>query len=78
MADNLKDNKTLSKIKFQEHQDKDKRWDDLCKEAFSAMLQSNTQRNLKKVKFEIANKKDSGHKIFKKEVDFFVSKIQKE
>jgi hypothetical protein len=38
MADNLKDNKTLSKIKFQEHFDKDKRWDDLCKEAFSFML----------------------------------------
>jgi len=35
---------------------------------------------LKKVKFEVADKKDksSGHKIYKKEVDFFVSKIQKE
>lgn len=31
MADSLKDNKTLNKIKFQEHPDKDKRWDDLCK-----------------------------------------------
>jgi hypothetical protein len=42
MADSLKDNKTLNKIKFQEHKDKDKKWDDLCKEAFSSMLQSNT------------------------------------
>jgi len=57
MADSLKDNKTLNKIKFQEHKDKDKKWDYLCKEAFSSMLQSNTQRNLKKVKFEVADKK---------------------
>lgn len=38
MANSLKTNKTLSKIKFQEHTDKDKRWDDKCKEAFSTML----------------------------------------
>ena len=75
MADSLKDNKTLNKIKFQEHKDKDKKWDDFCKEAFSSMLQSNTQRNLKKVKFEVADKKVQDHKSFKKEVEFFVSKI---
>jgi len=53
------------------------RWCDDGKETFVKLVKNFT--NLKKVKFEPADKKDctEGHKLFKKEIEFFINKIKK-
>jgi hypothetical protein len=76
MGQTLKVNKSLEKLKFQEH--KDHPWDAPSKQVFIDLLKTYT--NLKKVKFEPADKNDDseGHKLFKKEIEMFVRKIKKE
>ena len=76
MARTLKINKTLEKLKFQEH--KELRWEEDSKKVFIDLLKTDT--NIVKVKFEPADKKDAteGHKMFKKECAMFVKKIKKE
>lgn len=76
MGQTLKVNKSLEKLKFQEH--KDFKWDAPCKQNFIDLLKTYT--NLIKVKFEPADKNDEneGHKLFKKEIEMFVRKIKKE
>tara|TARA_B110000285_G_C14910050_1_gene507478 strand:+ start:119 stop:859 length:741 start_codon:yes stop_codon:yes gene_type:complete len=76
MARTLKINKTLEKLKFQEH--KELRWEEDSKKVFIDLLKTDT--NIVKVKFEPADKKDAteGHKMFKKECEMFVKKIKKE
>ena len=70
----LKDNDSLQKLKFQE--DGGSKWDDSAKAMFIELLKTN--KCLEKVKFEPHDKKDdtNGHKLFKKEVEFFVKKIK--
>jgi hypothetical protein len=76
MGQTLKINKSLEKLKFQEH--KDLKWDAASKQVFVDLLKTYT--NLNKVKFEPADKTDEneGHKLFKKEIEMFVRKIKKE
>ena len=68
----LKNNKCLDKLKFAEHENS--RWSDSSKIEFIKMIQGH--KCLTKVKFDEA--KDSDHKAFKKEIEFYVKKIKKE
>ena len=68
----LKHNKSLDKLKFEEHPDSP--WCQKSKDAFVCMIQGH--KCLTKVKFDEA--KDSDHKTFKKEIEFYVKKIKKE
>lgn len=76
MAETLKKNTTLEKLKFTE--DPDNTWSESSKHGFIEMLKQH--KNLIKVKFEPADKDGpaNGHKLFKKEIEFFVKKIKKE
>ena len=75
LAQTLKYNAKLEKLKFQEH--KTLQWTTQSKEFFCDSLR--THRLLKKVKFEAADKsaEHEGHKLFKKEIEFLVSKIKR-
>ena len=77
VADTFLHNRSLNKLKFQEEEENP--WSEQSKDAFLKLLKVN--KWLTKVKFEPANKKDpvhEGHKLFKKEIEFFIKKIKKE
>jgi hypothetical protein len=71
MAQSLRHNETLQKLKFTESEECP--WNENVKAEFVKTLKSH--KCFCKVKFESA--KNSDNKMFKKEIDFFVKKIKK-
>ena len=73
----LNGNKTLAKLKFAECKTGE-RWNQKSMDEFIVLIKDLHNTNLTKVKFEPATKKDElqGHKLFKKEIEFYVKKIK--